>query len=138
MGNLSEKIAAEKENIEKALYNLNGALEKANKSPLELAGMATFLHNIYNGTENILMQILKYKTVKIKKSEGWHKELLNLATSQSIITEELSAKLYEYLTFRHYFIHSYGFTLDEDELNELAKNLPNIWEQFISEIRPYL
>lgn len=67
MVNLPDKIAAEKENVEKTLQNLQIALHKKDKSPLEVAGMATFLHNI--------------------------------------ITKELADKLYEYLAFRHYFIH---------------------------------
>jgi uncharacterized protein YutE (UPF0331/DUF86 family) len=138
MANLPDKIAAEKENIEMALSNLQTALDKKSKSPLEIAGMATFLHNIYNGIENILMQILKSKNIKVDRAEEWHKKLLNISVFHGILTEELADKLYAYLTFRHFFIHAYGFMLDETELIELATNIYPVWSEFLAAIAPYL
>ena len=58
MVELARKIAAERENIERTLEDLKEASERNEKTVIELAAMATFLHNIYNGIENILKQIL--------------------------------------------------------------------------------
>lgn len=87
---------------------------------------ATFLHNIYNGIENILKQVLKAKKIRVPKSEIWHKKLLDLAVSHGIISEQLSDELREYLAFRHFFVHGYGFMLEETYLEELAKNIPDV------------
>ena len=134
MGEVPKQIMAEKQNVETALDNLNKALARTNKSTIELAAIGTFLHNIYNGIENILKQTVRLKSIEIPKSESWHKDLLNLSASKGIISEEMSDQLYEYLTFRHFFIHSYGFMLEEKHLEGLAENIQNIWAQFISEI----
>lgn len=138
MGNLSKQILAEKENVEIALSNLKKAMARKEKSVIELAAIGTFLHNIYNGIENILKQILKAKDVEIPKSDTWHKDLLNLSVSLEIVSERLSDKLYEYLTFRHFFVHAYGFMLDETHLEDLSNNISEIWSQFMMEVERFL
>jgi len=134
MANITKAILAEKENVERALNNLKEAMARTEKSIIELSAIATFLHNIYNGIENILKQVLYSKNIKIPKSETWHKDLLSLSVSLGIISEKLSDKLYEYLTFRHFFIHAYGFMLDEVHLEDLSNNIPEVWSQFLLEI----
>jgi len=135
MVDLTRKIAAEKENVERALANLKDATGRKKRSTVELAAIATFLHNIYNGIENILKQVLKAKGAEIPKSETSHKDLLDLSVSNGIIPEKLSDQLYEYLTFRHFFVHAYGFMLEETQLEDLANNIPEIWLQFLSAIQ---
>ncbi len=135
MVDLTRKIAAEKENVEKALDNLEDAMGRKERSTVELAAIATFLHNIYNGIENILKQVLKAKGTEIPKSETSHKDLLDLSVSNGIIPEKLSDQLYEYLTFRHFFVHAYGFMLEETHLEDLANNIPDVWLQFLSAIQ---
>jgi uncharacterized protein YutE (UPF0331/DUF86 family) len=137
MVDLTRKIAAEKQNVERALCNLEDAMLRKEKSTIELAAIATFLHNIYNGIENILKQVLKAKGADIPKSETWHKELLDISVSTGIIPEKLSEELYEYLSFRHFFVHSYGFMLELTHLESLTKNIPDVWSQFLSAIRRY-
>lgn len=131
---LIRKIAAERENVEKALRYLDEARARELRSPVELAAMATFLHNIYNGIENILNQILKAKGVRVARSETWHKDVLETAVHHSIVSETLADRLYEYLTFRHFFIHGYGFMLDDAQLRPLADDIGGIWEQFVGAI----
>ena len=135
MDKLHKKILAEKQNVNVALNSLEDAMARKEKSVIELAAIGTFLHNIYSGIENILKQILHAKDVKIPKTDTWHKDILNLSVSGKIISEKLSDKLYEYLTFRHFFIHAYGFMLEESQLEDLANNIPAIWSQFVSEIK---
>jgi len=137
MDNLSKQITAEKENVEMVLSNLKEAMARKERSFIELAAIGTFLHNIYNGMESILKQILYAKNVEIPKSDTWHKDLLNLSVSTGIISEKLSEELYEYLTFRHFFVHAYGFMLDEVQIEDLATNIPNVWSQFLFEIDKY-
>ena len=131
---LTRKIAAERENVEEALRYLDEARAREPRSPVELAAMATFLHNIYNGVENILNQILKAKGVHVARSETWHKDVLETAVDHSIVSEALADRLYEYLTFRHFFIYGYGFMLDDAHLHPLVDGIRGIWEQFVATI----
>jgi uncharacterized protein YutE (UPF0331/DUF86 family) len=111
MVDLPKRIEAEKENIEAALANLKLVCSRKDRDVVALAAMATFLHNIYNGIENILKQILKSKGITVPKTDTWHKDLLDISVSKGIISERLSEQLYEYLSFRH------------------------IWSQFLSSIK---
>jgi len=47
----------------------------------------------------------------------------------------MADELREYLAFRHFFVHGYGFfMLGEASLEQLTNNIPDIWLQFLSEI----
>lgn len=132
---LNKQISAEKEHVLIALDNLNEAMARQEKSFIELAAIATFINNIYNGIENILKQILRSKNVEIPTSAKWHKDLLNLSVLHEVISEELSDSLYVYLTFRHFFVHAYGFMLEETQLKDLADNISKVWNDFLLEIK---
>lgn len=138
MADFQRKIEAEIENIEMVLFHLEEAIERPEKTVIELSAMATFLHNAYNGIENILKQVLKNQNIKIKKTDRWHKDVLARCVEMKIISVELEDDLYEYLTFRHFFIHSYGFLLQEAPIIELAEKLPTVWLQFKNEIKRLL
>jgi uncharacterized protein YutE (UPF0331/DUF86 family) len=138
MAELTPEILAEQENVERALNNLSETMKRPKKSVIELAAAGTFLHNFYSGIENIIKQSLAIKGIKIEKSPNWHKDLLNKATDSKIISSDLSEALYEYLAFRHFFVHSYGFKLEEKYLRELADKAPKIGERFFSEIKSAL
>lgn len=134
MEKLPEQILVEKDNVEMTLNNLREAMMREEKSTIEMAAIGAFLQNIYNGIENILKQMIYLKSIQVPRSESWHKELLELSVSHGIISGKMSEQLYEYLTFRHFFIHSYGFMLEEKHLEGLATNIQHVWLQFISEI----
>jgi hypothetical protein len=67
MAELKEKILVEVENIDRLLQEMPAAEKLAGLSVLELAGVATLLHNFYNGIENILKQILCEKHINYLK-----------------------------------------------------------------------
>ena len=134
MDSMPRQILAEKENVEAAIRNLEDVIARRERTVVELAAIGVFLHNIYNGIENILKQTLKLRDIHIPRTENWHKELLNLSVAKGVISESLSDDLYEYLTFRHFFVHAYGFMLEEAPLGGLADNIPGLWIRFLSEI----
>jgi uncharacterized protein YutE (UPF0331/DUF86 family) len=129
-----EKIRAEIQNVETALKNLKEAEERQEQSVIELAATATFIHNIYNGIENILIQIFKSQDIKIPITSTWHKDLLDTAAFRGIISNEMSNDLYDYLAFRHFFVHAYAFMLEEPQMAPLSKNISDVWTRFLSEI----
>ncbi|MFH1347552.1 MAG: hypothetical protein ABIH22_02570 [Candidatus Margulisiibacteriota bacterium] len=121
---LKEHCEAELEKIETTLAELFLVVEpeKTEYSTADLAAMATFIHNFYSGIENILKRILLFKQKEIQESPTWHKDLLKSALDMKIIRQELFDKLSNYLSFRHFFIHGYGFTLKWDALKPLVDN----------------
>ncbi len=138
MGKLPDEILVEQENIETILKNLFEATKRKEKTIIELAAIGTFLHNFYNGIENILKQLLKRKGIKIPQTPNWHKELLSLSVKHKIISNKLSDELYEYLAFRHFFIHSYGFKLEEKYLTILTDKVSSVWKKFYKQIKSKL
>ncbi|MFH0790359.1 MAG: hypothetical protein V2A64_01870 [Candidatus Omnitrophota bacterium] len=137
MADLQRRIAVEIYNIAMALDEINKIKDKENKTKIELAGIATFLHNLYSGIENILKQILSEKNISIAKTEFWHKALLEASVENQIISPEFKNSLSDYLAFRHFFVHSYGFMLDEHRLLSLAVNASNIFSEFKKNIKEY-
>jgi len=137
MADLQARIKVEIYNISLALEEINSHKDKKDKTNIELAGIAAFLHNFYTGIENILKQILLEKEVTIVKSDFWHKALLDICVENRIISSELKNSLSDYLAFRHFFVHSYGFMLDENRLLSLANNASEIFTTFKENIKKY-
>ena len=138
MDDLLREVQAEKEYILDTLLALNEALQRKEKTAVELAAISTFLQNTYNGIENILKRVLKFKGISIPVSESWHKGLIDLSADNQIISLELSKRLDEYRAFRHFSIHGYGIILDKEKLMPLATNLPDLWSVFESEVDTFI
>jgi hypothetical protein len=133
MARYKEYVEAEYEAIEKTLSALPSE-PLSHLSDLELAGVATLLHNFYNGIENIIKQVFKKNKIKIPEGQSWHKDLLIEAVKNNIISEELVNKLREYLAFRHFFSHSYALDLNPLRFEPLVADISNIFETFKLEI----
>jgi len=104
MNELLREVEAEKEQILATLQALREALERREKTLIELAAIATFLYNAYNGMENILKRILRYRGITLPSSESWHKDLLAVSVDLQIISFDLSKRLDEYRAFRHFMV----------------------------------
>lgn len=137
---LREYCNAEFENIDSVLSELALVVKpkKQKYSVAELAAAATFIHNCYNGIENILKRILVYSDVDTRKTATWHKDLLKTSLDKNIISEKIYSDLSNYLSFRHFFVHAYSFTLRWEELKPLANSLKDTIEKFKSEIYNYI
>ncbi|MEW6609887.1 MAG: hypothetical protein AB1414_20985 [bacterium] len=57
-----------------------------------------------------------------------------LSANKGIITEQTKNQLSKYLAFRHFFIHGYGFLLDEAKLKRLVDNVFEVFIMFKQEI----
>ena len=138
MDKLFREVQAEKEYVLDTFRALNEALQRKEKTVVELAAISTFLQNTYNGIENILKRLLKFKGISMPVSGSWHKDLLDLAVNNQIISLELSKRLDEYRAFRHFSIHGYGVLLDKEKLMPIAESLPYLWKDFEFEIDAFI
>jgi len=82
MDELLQDIAAEKERIVDTLKALEKVLRRKRRTFIELAAIATCLHNFYNGIENMLKRVLKYLSEPLPNSTTSHKDLLILAVEK--------------------------------------------------------
>jgi hypothetical protein len=107
---------------------------------VETTAMASVLHSFYNGLENLFLSIAKKIDTDVPASARWHRELLMKMTETtsnrpSVITMDSSNRLSEYLSFRHFYRHSYSFFLEWDELEKLVIPLPTLWKQIKDELQ---
>jgi hypothetical protein len=138
MADLAEKIQAELENIDEVVAELPSPEVLSKLSILELAGSAALLHNFYNGIENILNQILASKKITLAESRTWHRELLEKAVSNKIISEECKNNLGQFLAFRHFFSHAYAFDLHPEKMEALVEVIRKVYDQFRKDIQQFL
>lgn len=137
---LKEYCEAEFESIDTVISDLFSIVnpQKTEYTTVELAAIATFIHNCYNGIENILKRILSFKQVEIKDSPTWHKDLLKTASDKGIVTNELYDILSNYLSFRHFFVHAYSFSLRWEEIKPLVDDFEDTLKKFKSEVFSYI
>ena len=102
MASLKAKIEAEYENIDRLIQELPDKERLPLLEFLQLAGVATILHNFYNVIENIIKLILNEKNIPLPEGSSWHKDLLKLAEEERLITSSTREQLGEYLSFRHF------------------------------------
>ncbi len=138
MEKLLEEIAIEKEHINETIEVLQEASNRSEKTVVELTAIGASLHHCYTGIENILKRILKHQNITIPESSSSHKDLIDIAIQQGILSKELSDKLDQYRGFRHFFVHAYGILLKEEEFRPLTEELPKVWKQFEGEIENFL
>ena len=128
------RIEAESEAIDKVLSSLPGGKPLSELNELELAGTAALLHNFYNGIENILKQVFKFKGLPLPIGESWHRDLLFVAIEQKIISQGLAESLKRFLAFRHFFSHAYALDLYPDKMEPLVTDALRVFASFIDEI----
>lgn len=129
---LKEYCEAEFENIDAVVAELNLVIKsgKTEYSTADLAAAATFVHNCYNGFENILKIVLSFKKINTKDTPTWHKDLLKASLDLGTIDNDLYEILSNYLSFRHFFVHSYSFNLRWEELKPLVDGLEETLSMF--------
>ena len=99
-----------------------------------MAGVAALIHNFYNGIENILKQIVISCGKELPDNSSWHRDLVNIAVSNDIISESTAKELRQYLAFRHFFSHGYSFDLDKEHVIPLVKDIQGVLASFRDDI----
>jgi hypothetical protein len=110
---------------------------------IEISAAAMLLHSFYNGIENVLLLIYKYHDEVLPNGIKWHIELLDKAfvsnsERRQIFTTELLKPLDEYLKFRHFVRHSYGFQLEWTRMENLINEVENTWKNVKENINNFM
>jgi hypothetical protein len=118
-------------------------VEESSPDLVELAAFASILHSFYNGIENIFQIIIKKIDLEIVDDAQWHKVILRKMSEpnkkrDSVISISTMLLLSRYLSFRHFYRHSYSFYLNWNDLEPLVKSLNKIWKNTTSEIKDFL
>lgn len=135
MASLHEKVEAELEQMDQVLRELPGIHRINHLSGLELAGTASLLSSWYHGVENILKQGLLASGVALPSGAAWHRDLLQSACAQGMISTALRDGLVPFMGFRHFFTHAYGFDLDPERLLPLVRDIHPVCSVFRKEAK---
>jgi hypothetical protein len=109
------------------------------------AALAMTLHDLYTGSERILLRIINHIDGGIPKTEEWHREALRRATlpvpgvrgpilSDSSICDFLS----ELRGLRHVIRNVYVHRLKRENLLNLGKQAVEFYPRFRSEIKRFI
>jgi hypothetical protein len=140
------KIVFEISQIDKLLNNSKPLLDLCKlKTPdfIEMSAAALVLHSFYNGIENILRLIVKLYDKKLPNDIKWHMELLETAfipneNRKEILNIDLQETLEEYLKFRHFVRHSYGFQLEWERMEDLVTGINTIWDKVKDNVTAFI
>jgi hypothetical protein len=110
---------------------------------IEISAAALVLHSFYNGIENILVLIFKHYDNQLPTSNKWHMELLDKAfvsdeRRKQIFKDELKDTLAEYLKFRHFIRHAYGFQLEWERMEDLINQIEISWEAIKGDFNSFI
>jgi len=141
-----KKIYSEMSNINQLFEAANNLFEycRNNYPDFEKTSAAALtFHSFYNGIENILLIIAKSYNADLPKGNDWHTQLFNNSFvgdeyHGKIFDMELKPKLKEYLTFRHFLRHTYGFLLDPDKLKPLLWNIDEVWTKVQQNLQDFI
>ncbi len=98
-------------------------------SPFAMHALASYLHQFYTGCERMFERIAVTVDGDLPGGAFSHANLLaQMARERSgirsaVLTESLWLRLQEYLAFRHFFRHAYGYTLEWAKLCPLVMGM---------------
>lgn len=105
---------------------------------VEIIAVGGILHSFYNGIENIFVLIGKILGFDFKSSPQWHRNLVDFMFSQSnFLPSDLRLLLTEYMGFRHFYRHTYGFTIKWEKCSHLFLGLHDFWQSIRTSIKRY-
>jgi len=85
-----------------------------------------------------LKQIFVSQKITIPEGHAWHKNLIEQAVKEGIISEECKNNLGQYLAFRHFFGHAYALDLYPDKMEPLVEDSQNLYSTFKNDINKFL
>ena len=142
---LKKKIEFEISQIDEHIYKSSILIEKCKlQEPdyVELCAVGSIIQSFYNGIENILLLIAKNIDNSVPNQGKWHSELLSLMSVKtenrnSVFSENLKTILLDYMNFRHFFRHSYGYSIKWNKVSHLFLGLEENWNKVKIELNAF-
>ncbi len=102
----------------------------------DLCAVSSMLHSFYNGVENICRIIAKNLDGVVFSGSRSHSDLLEsmfvkTQKRDAVFGEELKPILVDYMGFRHFIRHSYGYSIKWEKAEPLFMNLRKNWDLII-------
>lgn len=111
-----------------------------NKEPdfIEITAVGGILHSFYNGIENIFVLIGRSLNFDFKSSPQWHRNLVDFMFTQAdFLPSDIRLLLTEYMGFRHFYRHTYGYTIKWEKCSHLFLGLPEFWQTVRDAVKKY-
>lgn len=134
---ISERIAFEFSQINKELKvidKLNAIRKNNDLDEIQVRAAASSLHSAYNGIEKVIVLVLMDRGMPIPKGGAWHSDVLSVARMNRIISDSLQADLRDFMGFRHFYRHAYGFMLDTELLHPLLEKARTVISRLSKEL----
>lgn len=138
---LKEDILFEQTQLEVVVQKMNEI--KKDVAEVNIAAVAVYLMNFYNGIENIMKRCAKEYYKKNLKGDDWHKQLLQQSCLEvnnkiPLFNKEIVDGLYHYLSFRHFFIHGYVFKLKKEKMEPLLNDIDELWQKIKNQLSEFV
>jgi hypothetical protein len=96
-----------------------------------------------HSVENIMKRCAQEYYRTMPAGSDWHKRLLQQScmpgkNKAALFEQRVVDALYDYLTFRHFFVHGYGFALKWDKMAPLVKALDEVWRETKKSINEFI
>jgi len=120
-----------------------GSLEET-PSQFAMQAVASYVHQFYTGCERILERIAVAVDGALPGGAFSHANLLGQMARElpgirpAVIHEALWLRLQDYLAFRHFFRHAYGYTLEWAKLRPLVADMPAMLAEVQGQLRAFL
>lgn len=145
---LSVKIQRSDTELEKLQdYFLKHSREVAEGDWGALSAVSLGIHNIYNGIEDVLLNLAKDIDNYVPSGSSTHQDILDQMSADiedvrpAVLDHELYLNLIELKGFRHLVRHRYGFDLDQTKVIENFERVKNTYPDFktsIHDLHDYL
>jgi uncharacterized protein YutE (UPF0331/DUF86 family) len=111
-------------------------LKKDVWSIMETGGMGSALGDIYKVVEHSLKNIIEETTRrKIPKDANWHQKLLEEATREGLIPDEIRKIIRGMLGYRHLDVHGYSMDVREDLIRKNAPEAIMAFYDFVGHLQ---
>ena len=138
---LKQDVLFEQGQLDVVVQKIHEIVKDANEA--NTAALGVYLMNFYNGVENIMKRCAREYYKKIPKGEDWHKQLLQQSCLKvnnkiPLFNTEIVDGLYQYLSFRHFFIHGYVFKLEREKMDSLSSGVDELWQKIKKQLGEFM